>query len=113
MNCQKEADKSSRKAARITEQLDAAQAANSEMEAELRRLKVQADQWRKAAEAAAAMLSTGNNGKYVERTGSLDYNTIGGKLGSPYSEDLDDDSPKKKNSNMLKKIGVLLKKGQK
>ncbi|KAI5665336.1 hypothetical protein M9H77_24659 [Catharanthus roseus] len=108
-----EADKSSRKAARITEQLDAAQAANSEMEAELRRLKVQADQWRKAAEAAAAMLSTGNNGKYVERTGSLDYNTIGGKLGSPYSEDLDDDSPKKKNSNMLKKIGVLLKKGQK
>ncbi|KAL3536309.1 hypothetical protein ACH5RR_004770 [Cinchona calisaya] len=108
-----EADKSSRKAARVTEQLDAAQTANSEMEAELRRLKVQADQWRKAAEAAATMLSTGNNGKFVERTGSLDYHTLGGKLGSPYSEDLDDDSPKKKNGNMLKKIGVLLKKGQK
>ncbi|CBI32691.3 unnamed protein product, partial [Vitis vinifera] len=46
--------------------------------AELRRLKVQSDQWRKAAEAAAAMLSTGNNGKIVERTGSLDnnYHTI-------------------------------------
>ncbi|KAI3447618.1 hypothetical protein Pfo_004283 [Paulownia fortunei] len=108
-----EADKSCRKAARVTEQLDAAQAANSEMEAELRRLKVQSDQWRKAAEAAAAMLSTGNNGKYVERTGSLDYHTIGGKLGSPFSEDMDDDSPKKKNGNMLKKIGVLLKKGHK
>lgn len=109
-----EADKSSRKAARVTEQLDAAQAANSEMEVELRRLKVQADQWRKAAEAAAAMLSTGNNnGKFVERTGSLDYHTLGGKLSSPYSEDLDDDSPKKKNGNMLKKIGVLLKKGPK
>ncbi|XP_027098225.1 interactor of constitutive active ROPs 2, chloroplastic-like [Coffea arabica] len=108
-----EADQSSRKTARVTEQLDAAQAANSEMEAELRRLKVQADQWRKAAEAAATMLSTGNNGKFVERTGSLDYHTLGGKLNSPYSEDLDDDSPKKKNSNMLKKIGVLLKKGQK
>ncbi|KAJ8570810.1 hypothetical protein K7X08_037782 [Anisodus acutangulus] len=99
-----EADNSSRKAARVTEQLDAAQNANSEMEAELRRLKVQSDQWRKAAEAAAAMLSTGNNGKYSERTGSLDF---------PLSEDTDDDSPKKKNGNMLKKIGVLLKKGQK
>lgn len=108
-----EADKSCRKAVRFTEELDAAQAANSEMEAELRRLKVQSDQWRKAAEAAAAMLTTGNNGKCVERTGSLDYHTIGGKLGLPYSEDTDDESPKKKNGNMLKKIGVLLKKGQK
>lgn len=105
-----EADKSSRRAARVTEQLDAAQAANSEMEAELRRLKVQSDQWRKAAEAAAAMLSTGNNGK-IERTGSLDSNY--NPMGSPYSEDMDDDSPKKKNVNMLKKIGVLWKKGQK
>lgn len=110
-----EADKNSRRAERMSEQLDAAQAANSEMEAEMRRLKVQSDQWRKAAEAAAAMLSSGNNGKFVERTGSLDsnYHTIGGKMGSPYSDDMDDDSPKKKNGNMLKKIGGLWKKGQK
>ena len=110
-----EADKNSRRAERVTEQLDATQAANSELEAELRRLKVQSDQWRKAAEAAAAMLSTGNNGKIVERTGSLDnnYHTIGARIGSPCSEDMDDDSPKKKNGNMLKKIGVLWKKGQK
>ncbi|KAB5552423.1 hypothetical protein DKX38_009734 [Salix brachista] len=109
-----EADKSSRRAARVTEQLDAAQAANTEMEAELRRLKVQADQWRKAAEAAAAILSTGNNGKFVERTGSLDsnYNRNAGNMASPCSEDMDD-SPRKKNGNMLKKIGVLWKKGQK
>lgn len=107
-----EAEKSSRRAARVTEQLDAAQAANSEMEAELRRLKVQSDQWRKAAEAAAAILSsTGNNGKFMDRTGSHDSNY--NPLGSPYSEDMDDDSPKKKNVNMLKKIGVLWKKGQK
>ncbi|CAN1274882.1 Interactor of constitutive active ROPs 2, chloroplastic, partial [Linum perenne] len=114
-----EADKSSRRAARVTEQLDASQAANSEMEAELRRLKVQADQWRKAAEAAASMLSTGNNnGKFVERTGSLDssnnvnYTTIAGAMvGSPFSEDMDDDSMKKKNGNVLKKIGVFWKKG--
>ncbi|KAK6116428.1 hypothetical protein DH2020_049890 [Rehmannia glutinosa] len=108
------ADNSSRKAERVIEQLDATQASNSEMEAELRRLKVQSDQWRKAAEAAAAMLSTVNNGngKVVERTGSMDL-TIGRKLSSEILEDSDDDSPKKRNGNMLKKIGVLLKKGQK
>ncbi|KAF8402761.1 hypothetical protein HHK36_010851 [Tetracentron sinense] len=110
-----EADTSSRRAVRVAEQLEAAQIANSEMEAELRRLKVQSDQWRKAAEAAAAVISTGHNGKFVERTGSLDgnYHPLTGKISSPYSEDLDDDSPKKKNGNMLKKIGVLWKKGQK
>ncbi|KAF3660648.1 putative 40S ribosomal protein S23-like [Capsicum annuum] len=109
-----EADKTSRKASRIIEELDAVQTTNSEMEAELRKLKVQSDQWRKAAEAAAAMLSTNNNGRCVERTGSLDYHTIGGKLRSPLSEDLDNDySSKKKNGTMLKKIGSLLKKGHK
>ncbi|KAF6134820.1 hypothetical protein GIB67_002221 [Kingdonia uniflora] len=106
-----EADKNSKRATRVTEQLEAAQVTNSEMDAEFRRLKVQSDQWRKAAEAAAAVLSAENNGKYMDRTGSFDanYNTL-----SPYSEDLDDEtSPKKKNSNMLKKIGILWKKGQK
>ncbi|OAY51683.1 interactor of constitutive active ROPs 3 isoform X2 [Manihot esculenta] len=110
-----EADRSNKRAARITEQLEAAQAANSEMEAELRRLKVQSDQWRKAAEAAVAMLSTGNNGKFMERTGSLDsnYNPVTVKFGSPFNEEMDDDMLKKKNGNMLKKIGVLWKKPQK
>jgi len=110
-----EADESNRMIARVTEELDAAQTSNLELEAELRRLKVQSDQWRKAAEAAAAMISSGNkNGKIVDRTGSLDsgYNnsTIGNKMSSPYSEETDDDSPKKKNTTMLKKIGVLWKK---
>ncbi|CAA0829756.1 Interactor of constitutive active ROPs 2-chloroplastic [Striga hermonthica] len=111
-NMTEEADKSSRKAERLAKELDAAQAAGSEMEAELRRLKVQSDQWRKAAEAAAAMLSDGNNnGKFVEKMGGLDYQIIGGKMGSsPFS---DDDLGVKKNGNVLKKIGVLLKKGQK
>ncbi|CAL0321380.1 unnamed protein product [Lupinus luteus] len=111
-----EADKSNRRLVQVTEQLDAAQTVNSELEAELRILKVQSDQWRKAAEAAAAMLSTGNNAKLEEKTGSLDssynnnYNFIDDKIISPYSEDMDDESPKKKNTNMLKKIGVLWKK---
>jgi chromosome segregation ATPase len=109
-----EADRSNRRVARVTEQLDAAQAANSELEAELRRLKVQSDQWRKAAEAAASILSTtGNNGKCVGKNGSLDssFNSISSKtMNSPYLEDTDDESPKKKNRNMLKKIGVLWRK---
>ncbi|CAJ2632663.1 unnamed protein product [Trifolium pratense] len=109
-----EADRSNRRVSRVTEQLDAAQAANSELEAELRRLKVQSDQWRKAAEAAASILSTtGNNGKCVGKNGSLDssFNSISSKtMNSPYLEDTDDESPKKKNKNMLKKIGVLWRK---
>ncbi|KAK1394153.1 Interactor of constitutive active ROPs 3 [Heracleum sosnowskyi] len=111
-----EADKSHKRAAQITEQFEAARFANSELEAELRRIKVQSDQWRKAAEAAASILSTGNNGRLVERTGSLDsnYSPITGKISSTYVEDMDDDdSLKKKNGNVLKKIGVLWKKQQK
>lgn len=110
-----EINKSNRKAARVAEQLEAAQASNAEMEAELRKLKVQSDQWRKAAEAAAAMLSAGNNGQIMERTGSMDshYSPRTGKISSPYADDLDDDLLKKKNANMLRRIGVLWKKPQK
>ncbi|KAG4198260.1 hypothetical protein ERO13_A05G075000v2 [Gossypium hirsutum] len=105
-----EADKNNRKATRVAEQLEAAQAANSEMAAELRRLKVQTEQWRKAAELAAALLSAGNNGKkFIERTGSLDSN-YNPKISSSYTEDMDDDLLNKKNGNMLKKIGILWKK---
>ncbi|KAI4322222.1 hypothetical protein L6164_021933 [Bauhinia variegata] len=108
-----EADRSKVKATRVAEQLEAAQKANSEMETELRRLKVQSDQWRKAAEAAAAMLSAGNNGKLTERSVSLDSHYNHMERCSPYPEDIDDDFHRKKNGNMLKKIGVLWKKPQK
>ncbi|XP_062181533.1 interactor of constitutive active ROPs 2, chloroplastic [Phragmites australis] len=117
-----EADKSSWRAARASEQLDAAQASSAEMEAELRRLRVQSDQWRKAAEAATAVLSGGggthnNNGRTVERTGSLDpeYNSIGGKLmSSPFSDDLDAESPKRRNSGgVLRRMSGLWKKSPK
>ncbi|PKU69207.1 interactor of constitutive active ROPs 2, chloroplastic [Dendrobium catenatum] len=111
-----EAEKISKKATKLSEQLEAAQAVKSEMEIELKRLRVQSDQWRKAAEAAAAVLTPGNNGRIVERTGSLDsdYNSLSGKLiSSPFSDELDDDSPKRKNGNMLRKIGGLWKKGSK
>ncbi|XP_047937722.1 interactor of constitutive active ROPs 3-like isoform X2 [Salvia hispanica] len=109
-----EIEKSNKKAARVGEQLEVAQAANAEMEAELRRVKVQSDQWRKAAEAAAAMLSAGNNGQIMERTGSMDshYSPQTGKISSPYADDLDEEL-KKKNANMLRRFGVLWKKPQK
>lgn len=120
-----EADKSSRRAARASEQLDAAQAASGEMEAELRRLRVQSDQWRKAAEAAAAVLGgggekNGNGGRTVERTGSLEpeyNNSIGGKLmSSPFSDEVDEESPKRRNSSgggVLRRMSGLWKKSPK
>ncbi|GAB2215141.1 hypothetical protein Droror1_Dr00019518 [Drosera rotundifolia] len=110
-----EADKSSKKVTRVCEQLEAAQAVNAEMESELRKLKVQSDQWRKAAEAAASMLSIGSNGKYVERTRSLDTNfsPIPGRISSGYLNEFEVDSPKKKNGSVLKKIGILWRKPQK
>ncbi|CAH9096154.1 unnamed protein product [Cuscuta europaea] len=80
---------------------------NWEIEDELRKLRVQCNQWRKAAEAAAAILSGENNGKH-----SMDH-TLGGKLGTPLSDDdFEEEWPKKKNGNVLKKFGVLLKKSQ-
>ncbi|KAF5201808.1 Interactor of constitutive active rops 2 protein [Thalictrum thalictroides] len=109
----KEADKSIKREAWVVEQLEAAQATNRNMEMELRKLKVQADQWRKAAEAAAAILSIEDNEKTVERTSPLSssYDTFTGRMSSTFFEGLDDESLKKR--NMLKKIGDLWKKGQK
>lgn len=97
--------------AKAAHQLEAVQTANNEMEAELRRLKVQSEQWRKAAEAAAAVLSAGSNGKFMERTGSMDSSLkpFLGKIQTPYTEDMEEDL-KKKQANMLKKIGMLWKK---
>ncbi|XP_042451349.1 interactor of constitutive active ROPs 2, chloroplastic [Zingiber officinale] len=111
-----ESDKNSRRAARVAEQLNAAQTVNSEMESELKRLRIQCDQWRKAAEAATSILASENNGSHMERTGSLegDYGSIAGKLmSSPFSDELEEESPKKKNSNVLRKIGGFWKKSPK
>jgi hypothetical protein len=120
-----EADKSSRRTARASEQLDAAQAAGAEMEAELRRLRVQSDQWRKAAEAAAAVLGGGgdgnDNGRGLERTGSLEpteyNNSIGGKLmSSPFSDEVDQESPVRRRSGgggVLRRMSGLWKKSPK
>ncbi|XP_076953712.1 interactor of constitutive active ROPs 5-like isoform X2 [Bidens hawaiensis] len=95
------------------EEVGTALAAKAEMEGELKRLKVQMEQWRKAAEVAAAMVlgEVGGGGKFEESTESFDVNVIGEK--SSYLEYTKDDSSNKKTSNVLKKFGVLLKMGQK
>nr|GMD67167.1 interactor of constitutive active ROPs 3-like isoform X1 [Ipomoea batatas] len=109
-----EVEKSNRQAARVAEQLDVSQAMNAELEAELRRLKIHSDQWRKAAEAAAAILSAGN-GRFMDRTVSMDSQHWhrAGKLSPPFSEGIDEDFLKRKNANMLKRIGILWKKAPK
>ncbi|EXC16273.1 hypothetical protein L484_024447 [Morus notabilis] len=53
------------------------------------------------------------NEEAVEAARAAEREAAYNPMDSPYSEDMDDDSPKKKNGNMLKKIGVLWKKGQK
>jgi len=113
-----EAEKSNSKMASVAEQLEAAQVANTEKEDELKRIKVQCDQWRKAAEAAAAMFSAGNNGKIAERSMSMDNNYNNNVMKNKhlnFYDEIDDwsDLQTKKNGNVLKKIGVLWKKPQK
>ncbi|GJM92650.1 hypothetical protein PR202_ga09139 [Eleusine coracana subsp. coracana] len=95
-------------AATRTPEADAAEAAKKgEMETELRRLRVQAEQWRKAAETAMALLTVGKgaNGKVVERTESW----VGGKYAG-LCEELDDDAAARKNGNVLRRISGMWKK---
>ncbi|XP_040931846.1 interactor of constitutive active ROPs 2, chloroplastic [Gossypium hirsutum] len=98
----KKIDKFNRGAARLTEELESAQAANTSMEAELKRLKVQANRWR---EAATAMLS--NNGKYSDKTIPFDITIRSPKWESIDGDDDDGDYLSKEKNNMLRKIGVL------
>ncbi|KAI3522784.1 hypothetical protein L1887_00834 [Cichorium endivia] len=106
--------------ATVTERLEAVKMSNSEMEDELRRLKVQMSQWRKAAEAATDMLcdeNSHNNGRLLEeRAWSMSHFSPRKKMnmGSPLSVEIDDDDEfmKRKDGNMLRRIGVLWKKPQ-
>ncbi|PKU71833.1 Interactor of constitutive active ROPs 3 [Dendrobium catenatum] len=69
-------------------------------------------QWRKAAEAASTILTSGNDGRNHE---DPDKNSISVKLtgsATPFSDDFDGESLKK-NNNVLRKIGGLWKKSPK
>ncbi|XP_020522176.1 interactor of constitutive active ROPs 2, chloroplastic isoform X2 [Amborella trichopoda] len=103
-----EAEKNELKAYKIAEELEATKATNASLEAEMRRLRVQTEQWKKAADAAATVLAaTHDNGNLVVRSGSMDYS--GGRCASPFDEDGDENSPKKKGA-VLKKFGDLWRK---
>ncbi|RRT53134.1 hypothetical protein B296_00050018, partial [Ensete ventricosum] len=105
-----EAEKNSERAARAMEELKAVHAAKTEMEAELRRLKVQAEQWRKAAETAIVMLTADQTACAADS----DYRSAAGKLMSlQFSADLDDESPGKKKSHVLGRIRGMWNKDQK
>ncbi|XP_021764668.1 interactor of constitutive active ROPs 4-like [Chenopodium quinoa] len=119
------------KESQVKEKLVEAEAAKELLEIEMKKMKVQTEQWRKAADAAASVLAggagTGTKGRISERCASMDnhFNSIfepppitgfGGYLGSPGAGDDPDDSfggGKKKGSG-IKMLGDLWKrKGQK
>ncbi|ONK77027.1 uncharacterized protein A4U43_C02F2350 [Asparagus officinalis] len=97
-----ELEMNSRMAETLGIQLDEALAVKEETESELKRLRVQSEQWRKAAETAMAVLRTGKEGDFLEKL-----------MSSPFSDNLDDESVKTRNHNVLRWMGELWKKGQK
>ncbi|KAJ4842385.1 hypothetical protein Tsubulata_000924 [Turnera subulata] len=111
--------------AKLKEKLEATEGANEELKTEMKKMRVQTEQWRKAADAAAAVLA-GNvemNGRISERCGSMDkqftgvFETPGGGypafVGSPgIADDFDDGfggSGRRKGSG-IKMFGDLWKK---
>lgn len=110
-----EMEESKEKASVVNEKLDSVQKMKAEMETELRRLRIQADQWKKAAETAMTLLTVGSKDKLIERTNSLNsnsnLNSVSGKFGGlDFSDELDDEPLSWKNGNVLRKISGMWKK---
>ncbi|KAL5697733.1 hypothetical protein ACHQM5_028850 [Ranunculus cassubicifolius] len=116
--------------ARLNQELESVRGEKEGLESEMKAMRVQTEQWRKAADAAAAILSGGTDkiGKFGGRCGSMDKHVGGGNVfelagaytgyeGSPLMpEDLDDryGNGKRKSSGGIKMFGDLWKKkGQK
>ncbi|KAK1353921.1 Interactor of constitutive active ROPs 1 [Heracleum sosnowskyi] len=112
---------------KLTEKLGAAEGAKQTLETEMKKLKVQTEQWRKAADAAAAVLAGDNemNGRRLsQRCGSMDTHyyepAVGGYpgfVGSPGlgGNDSDDGfgNGKRKGSSIRMFGDLWKKKGQK
>ncbi|CBI32925.3 unnamed protein product, partial [Vitis vinifera] len=110
--------------AQLKEKLEAVEGVKEALEAEMKKLRVQTEQWRKAADAAAAVLAGGvemNGRRISERCGSMDKHFGGvfessaggyaGFVGSPVlADDFDDGfgSGKRKGSG-IKMFGDLWK----
>ncbi|XP_073124987.1 interactor of constitutive active ROPs 4-like [Henckelia pumila] len=116
-------------ALQINERLIAAEKAKEELESEMKRLRVQTEQWRKAADAAASVLAGGvemNGRRISERCGSMDnhyrstYEPVGlysGYVDSPRPMDDESDDVfeggKRKGSGIRMFGDLWKKKGQK
>ncbi|XP_010274840.1 PREDICTED: interactor of constitutive active ROPs 1-like [Nelumbo nucifera] len=114
--------------ARLNQQLEMEEGAKAALETEMKKLRVQTEQWRKAADAGAAVLAGGveMNGRVAGRYGSMEkhlsdggFETAGGYtgfVGSPMlGDDLDDGfgSGKRKGSGIRMFGDLWKKKGQK
>lgn len=91
-----EVEKSKESAGNMKEKLEAAERAKEELENEMKKLRVQTEQWRKAADAAATVLAgeVEINGRRIsERCGSMEksygssFDSVGGYVGSPNDSD--------------------------
>ncbi|XP_077249541.1 interactor of constitutive active ROPs 4-like [Tasmannia lanceolata] len=114
-----ELDEAVARAARVKLELEAAEGAKLVLETEMGRMKVQTEQWRKAADAAAAVLSGGveMNGGVRERCGSMmGFESDGySGFGSPMADGFDDGlgGGKRKGGGMRVFGDLWKKKGQK
>ncbi|KAG9448045.1 hypothetical protein H6P81_014173 [Aristolochia fimbriata] len=122
-----ELDEAKGKVARTKADLEVVEVAKASLEAEMKRLRVQTEQWRKAADAAAAVLAGGvdmhDGRRMAERCGSMDKH-LGGfdapdgypGLGSPMmGDDMDDGfgGGKRKGTGIRMFGDLWKKKGQK
>ncbi|KAH6788783.1 hypothetical protein C2S51_003789 [Perilla frutescens var. frutescens] len=96
-----ELEKSESSGAQISEKLEATEKAKEALENEMKMLRVQTEQWRKAADAAASVLAGGveaNGRRISERCGSMDklygntFDHVGGYVGYVGSPGLIDDA---------------------
>uniref|UniRef100_A0A5B7AQ31 Putative interactor of constitutive active ROPs 4-like n=1 Tax=Davidia involucrata TaxID=16924 RepID=A0A5B7AQ31_DAVIN len=125
-----ELEESKANAVELNEKLEAVEGAKEALEIEMKKLRVQTEQWRKAADAAAAVLAGGvemNGRRISERRGSMDKHfgsifepPVGGYTGFVGSPGLADDSDndgfgsgKRKGSGIRMFGDLWKKKGQK
>ncbi|KAL5572012.1 hypothetical protein UlMin_021609 [Ulmus minor] len=117
-----ELETSKKNEAQLNEQLKTVEAAKEALETEMKKMRVQTEQWRKAADAAAAVLAGGAemNGRISERCVSMDKHFSGsfepaaggyaGFVGSPAYDFDDGFGGGKRKSSGIKMFGDLWKK---
>ncbi|KAJ3685137.1 hypothetical protein LUZ61_014301 [Rhynchospora tenuis] len=112
----KKAEEAMEQANKMEETMRVAVAAKEALEAEMRRLRVQTDQWRKAAEAAAAVLANGDCDMIPGRCGSMEKGFIGsggnGGLGYGWGSPGvgEEDEGKRRSGSGMRMFGELWKK---